>query len=227
MPETHILVVDDEVILRNLLQRSLTRAGYRVYTTSNGHEALVIFAEQPIHLVLVDGRMPGMDGFALCEALRSQSDVPIIMVTSLDNPDEVIRGFGAGADDYITKPFQFREVETRIASLLRRANTSVEQVAAIDGPEFALNSLAHELLLRGQRIPLSPIEYRLLEQLVRAQAPLTAQELSQAVWGQTSLYRLNLIERLVDQIRSKIEPDPQQPHYLQRMANGGFQVHFE
>ncbi|MCB0183426.1 MAG: response regulator, partial [Caldilineaceae bacterium] len=111
------MVVDDERILRDLLERSLVRAGYRVHVASNGHEALAIFAECPIHLVLADGRMPGMDGFELCEALRQQSDLPIIMITSLDNPDEVIHGFMAGADDYITKPFQFRDVETRIASL--------------------------------------------------------------------------------------------------------------
>jgi two-component system, OmpR family, response regulator RpaB len=115
-----ILVVDDEVLLRDLLARSLKHAGYMVQTAQTGEEALAAFARSPFDLVLVDVRMPGMNGYALCAALRQMSDVPIILLTSLGAPDEIVHGYGVGADDYITKPFQLREIEARIQALLRR-----------------------------------------------------------------------------------------------------------
>jgi DNA-binding response OmpR family regulator len=120
MSAPHILVVDDEPLLRSLLEMSLERVGYRVQLARGGEEALTLFASAPIDLALIDVMMPGMNGYALCEALRQQSDVPIILLTSLDNPDEIVYGFSVGADDYITKPFQFRELEMRIQALLRR-----------------------------------------------------------------------------------------------------------
>ena len=124
MSAPQILVVDDEPLLRNLLELSLKRAGYVVYVVSNGNEALTIFASTPIDLALVDVMMSGMDGYQLCAALRQQSEVPVILLTSLDNPDEIVYGFSVGADDYITKPFQFRDLEVRIQALLRRAATA-------------------------------------------------------------------------------------------------------
>lgn len=116
-----ILVVDDEPFLRDLLRRSLQHAGYMVHTAQNGDEALALFSSNPIDLVLVDVRMPGMNGHTVCATIRQQSDVPIILLTSLDKPEEMIQGYNAGADDYITKPFQFREIAVRIEALLRRA----------------------------------------------------------------------------------------------------------
>ena len=124
MSAPQILVVDDEPLLRNLLELSLKRAGFVVYVVSNGDEALTIFASTPIDLALVDVMMPGMDGYQLCATLRQQSEVPVILLTSLDNPDEIVYGFSIGADDYITKPFQFRDLEVRIQALLRRAATT-------------------------------------------------------------------------------------------------------
>ena len=114
-------MVDDEPLLRNLLERSLKRAGYSVITASNGADALALFAATTIDLALVDVMMPGLDGDQVCVELRQQSSVPVILLTSLDNADEIVHGFSVGADDYITKPFQFRDLEVRIQALLRRA----------------------------------------------------------------------------------------------------------
>jgi DNA-binding response OmpR family regulator len=130
MPIPQILVVDDEPLLRNLLEISLKRAGYVVYTASSGEEALRLFASTPIDLALIDVLMPGMNGFQVCEALRQQSDIGLILLTSLDNPDEVVHGFSVGADDYITKPFQFRDLEVRVRALLRRTDASEPPIAS-------------------------------------------------------------------------------------------------
>lgn len=119
-----ILVVDDEALLRDLLKRSLQHAGYVVHTAQNGDEALTLFSSLPIDLALIDVMMPGMNGHVVCSTIRQESDVPIILLTSLDTPEEIVQGYRAGADDYITKPFQFRDIAIRIETLLRRAATA-------------------------------------------------------------------------------------------------------
>jgi two-component system OmpR family response regulator len=124
MSAAHLLIIDDDAVLRDLLHYSLTRSGYQVKLASGGQEALVLLAEHQFDLVLLDIMMPGQDGYEICTILRADSSVPIIMLSSLDNPDAVVRGLVAGADDYITKPFQLREVEARIQALLRSPLTS-------------------------------------------------------------------------------------------------------
>jgi DNA-binding response OmpR family regulator len=120
MSARRILIVDDEELLRELLANSLRRAGYEVQTAPSGEAALAIFAQLPADLLLVDIRMPDMNGYDFCRIIRQQSDVPIILLTSLDTPEAMVDGYGVGADDYITKPFKLREVEARIQALLRR-----------------------------------------------------------------------------------------------------------
>ena len=118
--EIRILVVDDEEPLRDLLRISLQKAGYKVIVARNGHEALEVFGRTPVDLVLMDVMMPDMDGFEVCVELRKRSDVPVVMLTALNRPDDIVHGFNLGADDYISKPFTFREVEVRIQAILRR-----------------------------------------------------------------------------------------------------------
>jgi DNA-binding response OmpR family regulator len=115
-----ILVVDDEAAHRYLLQYILQKAGHIVYTASNGSDALDIFARISFDIVLVDAKMPGVDGFALCAELRKRSDVLIVFVTAFSQASEIVYAYSIGADDYITKPFHLREVTTRIHVLLRR-----------------------------------------------------------------------------------------------------------
>lgn len=116
----HILIAEDEAPLRDLLRISLDRGGYTVHPANDGQEALELFDSLDISLVLTDVMMPRMDGFELCSELRKRSDVPIVMLTALNRPDDIVRGFEFGADDYITKPFTFREVEARLLAILRR-----------------------------------------------------------------------------------------------------------
>lgn len=148
--ETPILVVDDEEALRNLLRISLQKAGYTVYTACNGAEAMDIFNQTAIDLVLLDILMPDMDGYTLCAELRKRSDIPIIMLSALNRPDDVVYGFSLGADDYISKPFQFREVEVRIQAILRRIAWLQERpdfnIMAYN--DIVLDAEAHEVRVR-------------------------------------------------------------------------------
>lgn len=117
---THILIVDDEEPLRRLLRILLEGIGYRVSTASNGREALTAFDTGAFDIALIDILMPDMDGYTLCHELRKRSSVPIIMVSALNRTQAVVQGLDNGADDYITKPFQLRDIDLRIQALLRR-----------------------------------------------------------------------------------------------------------
>jgi DNA-binding response OmpR family regulator len=120
MQNAHILVVDDEAPLRELMRHTLEHVGYRVTTAASGEEALNLFAHTAFDLVLIDVCMPGMDGFELCGELRRRSDVLIVFVTALSNPAEILYGYDLGADDFITKPFRLHDAINRIQVLLRR-----------------------------------------------------------------------------------------------------------
>jgi DNA-binding response OmpR family regulator len=117
---THVLIVDDEEPLRRLLRILLEGIGYTVSTASNGREALSTFGTAAFDIALIDILMPDMDGYTLCHELRKRSSVPIIMVSALNRTQAVVQGLDNGADDYITKPFQLRDIDLRIQALLRR-----------------------------------------------------------------------------------------------------------
>ncbi len=118
--QAKILIAEDEAPLRNLVRMSLEATGHHVATVNDGEEALKAFAAEAFDLVIVDIMMPHVDGFGVCQQIRMQSDVPIIMLTALGGADDMIKGFELGADDYIAKPFAFKEVQARIRALLRR-----------------------------------------------------------------------------------------------------------
>lgn len=118
--QARILIAEDEAPLRNLVRMSLETSGHHVTTVNDGEEALRVFASEPFDLVIVDIMMPRIDGFGVCQQIRMRSDVPIIMLTALGGVDDMVRGFELGADDYIAKPFAFKEVQARIRAILRR-----------------------------------------------------------------------------------------------------------
>jgi two-component system, OmpR family, response regulator RpaB len=223
--ETHVLVVDDEEPLRNLLRISLQKAGYSVYTAGNGKEAMEVFKQMPIDLVLLDILMPDMDGYGLCSELRQRSDVPIIMLSALNRPDDVVYGFSLGADDYIAKPFQFREVEVRIQAILRRVAWLKERpdfnILAYN--EIVLDSEAHEVRVRGELVHLTPIEFQLLRYLMKMpDKPVSKNELFQSVWGYDLVGDTNLVEVAIRRLREKIEENPSEPAYLLTVRGTGY-----
>jgi len=117
-----ILVADDEKMMLQLLSMSLQRLGYHVVTAENGLEAIELFDRHHFDLVLLDVLMPGMDGFSACAEIRKRSDIPVVMLTALSRPDDIVRGLEIGADNYIVKPFTFKEVEAKLRAILRRTN---------------------------------------------------------------------------------------------------------
>jgi two-component system, OmpR family, response regulator ResD len=127
-----VLVIDDEEPLRRLLRLKLQNAGYHVSDVADAKAALALLPERPFDVILVDLMMPGMDGHSLCREIRKVSDVPIIMISAMNRPQAVLEGFAAGADDYINKPFQLRDIDLRITALLRCVARCHEAQLAVD-----------------------------------------------------------------------------------------------
>jgi DNA-binding response OmpR family regulator len=169
--------------------------------------------------------MPDMDGYMLCSELRKRSDIPIIMLSALNRPDDVVYGFSLGADDYISKPFQFREVEVRIQAILRRVAWLKEQpdfnIMAYN--DIVLDTDAHEVRVQGELVHLTPIEFQLLRYLMKLpDKPISKNELFQSVWGYDLVGDTNLVEVAIRRLREKIEENPSEPHYLLTVRGTGY-----
>ncbi len=223
--EIRVLVVEDEEPLRELLRISLVKAGYRVITANNGQEALELFNHNPADLVLMDVMMPIMDGFTACVELRKRSDVPIVMLSALNRPDDIVYGFSLGADDYICKPFTFREVEARLQAIVRRIAWINErpdfQVMAFN--DVVMDDDLHEVRVRDKVVHLTPTEYQLLRHLMSLpDRPVSKDELFQHVWGYSVAGGTNLVEVAMRRLREKIEEDPSQPSFLLTVRGAGY-----
>ncbi len=226
----HILIAEDEAPLRDLLRISLDRAGYTVHPAHDGEEALAMFNSLDISLVLTDVMMPRMDGFQLCSELRKRSDVPIVMLTALNRPDDIVRGFEFGADDYITKPFTFREVEARLLAILRRISWLEErpQYKILSVRDIKLNDETNEIFMGNEEIHLTPIEFQLLRYLMtRADRPVKKETLFREVWGYDLVGGTNLVEVAMRRLREKIEVNPSQPDYLITVRGAGYKFQSE
>jgi DNA-binding response OmpR family regulator len=221
-----VLVVDDEESLCTLLQISLERQEYRVLIARNGREALEVVAARKVDLVLLDVMMPVMNGFETCQELRKRTDVPIVLLTALNRPDDIVHGFSLGADDYITKPFTFREVEVRLQAILRRMNWNLERITqeqVIQVQDIVVNDDVHEVTVRGEIVHLTPIEYQLLRTLMNSpDKPVSKEDLFQSVWGYNIAGGTNLVEVAMRRLREKVEQDPSSPVYLLTVRGVGY-----
>jgi DNA-binding response OmpR family regulator len=220
-----ILVVEDDSFLCNLLRISLEKEGYGVRVACDGVEGLEAYNAMPPDLILLDIMMPRMDGFEVCRQLRKRSDVPIVMLTALNSPDDVVRGFDLGADDFITKPFTFKEVGARIQAILRRVMWARErpvfQIITIG--DVQLNDDLHEVRVRNEPVHLTPIEYQLLRYLmIHADRPVAKEVLFREVWGYDFTGGTNLVEVAMRRLREKVEKDPSSPQYLLTVRGAGY-----
>ena len=222
----HVLVVDDEKMIRSLLKMSLQRMGYDVTTAEDGEEALILFQELPFDLVLLDILMPGIDGFTVCSELRKLSDVPIIMLTALNRPDDIVRGLELGADNYITKPFTFKEVEARIRAILRRtaSKPETETVQVLEHGDVRLDSGMRAATVAGRLVELTRTEYQLLHHLMsHVDRPVSKDELLEEVWGyEAADTNSHIVELAVRRLRKKLEDNASDPRRLVTVRGVGY-----
>jgi two-component system KDP operon response regulator KdpE len=216
MTSSRILVVDDEPQLRRALRATLSALGFVVADAESGEAALEILRTERFDLVLLDINMPGISGLETCRAIRAKSDVSILMVTVRDRPADRIEALDAGADGYVTKPFDVNEFLARIRATLRRAPASAlgqSQSLNLDGVE--INFRDRQVRAKGRSVRLTPKELDLLYYF--ATHPNTAlphDQILQAVWGPDYGDEVEYLRVFVNQLRKKIEPDPAKPRFL-------------
>ncbi|MBI4267096.1 MAG: response regulator transcription factor [Chloroflexi bacterium] len=222
-----VLVVDDDTKTVELVKLYLTRDGYKVLAAYDGIEALRIARETHPDLVVLDLMLPGQDGLAVCRALRSESEVPIIMLTARTTEGDKLAGLDLGADDYVTKPFSPRELAARVRAVLRRLPEETLQrgPAEIKHGELTLNFLKHEASLTDRPLNLTPIEFKLLGVLAREPGRVfNRAQLIEKVLG----YDFEGFDRTMDvhilNLRRKLEPDPAHPKYIKTVYGAGYKL---
>jgi DNA-binding response OmpR family regulator len=223
-----LLVVDDDRVLADLVSFTLRRAGYEVVVAGDARSAMQRWNEDHPDFLILDVNLPGtaelQDGFAICRKIRSESDVPIILLTVRGEEKDIVYGLEAGADDYILKPFSPRQLVARVQAVLRRSNTTTNSrpsTFSADGLEF--NPRLREVYL-GSETPtsLTQLESRLLQALMlNAGQALTFDDLISDVWGPGG-GTAEMLRQLVRRLRSKVEKDPADPHYIQNLPGLGY-----
>ena len=216
MPPTHkILVVDDEPALRRALRTSLSASGFDVQEAASGEQAIDLFSRNRADLVLLDINMPGIGGVEACRRLRSLGvEAGIVMITVRDSEDDQVRALEAGADDYIIKPYRFRELLARLRAVLRRIKPHPQSASRRVG-DRELHLENRSLKKAGADIHLSPTEFDLMALFFEHQgAPLTHAKLLRSIWGPEYGGELEYLRSYVRMLRKKIEDDPARPVYL-------------
>lgn len=219
------LIVEDEMIMRRLLKQSMERLGFAVVEAVDGDDALQKFGAQRFDLIMLDVLMPKRNGFEVCKEIRRRSDVPIVIITALNRPEDIIQGLEIGADNYITKPFNFKELEARIYAVVRRS-AHLNSHRAFDVAEIGdlrLFNETQEAEIVGRRVNLTPIEFALLRHLAsQADRPVSKEELLQEVWGYMDTDSPNLVELAVRRLRTKIEVDAANPTRIVTVRGIGY-----
>ncbi|HKB10531.1 MAG TPA: response regulator transcription factor [Vicinamibacterales bacterium] len=215
MSAGRILVVDDDPQIRRVLRVTLTGQGYEVDDAKSGDAALDTLRDERFDLVLLDMNMPGMDGLETCRAIRGQSDIAIIMLTVRDTEADKVEALDAGADDYITKPYNPPELLARIRAALRRTPSTQAPNGRVTIGAVEVDFDARQVIADGKTVRLTPKEFELLRYLVaHANKTVSHRELLQAVWGPDYGDQVDYLRVFVNQLRKKIEPKPSSPMFL-------------
>jgi two-component system KDP operon response regulator KdpE len=222
-----ILVVDDEPRVVQLVRVVLEAVGYEVVAAITGDSAVEMVALEQPALVLLDIRLPnGPDGYQVCERIREFSDVGVIMLTARAQQDDILRGFEVGADDYLTKPFNAKELVARVKAVLRRTTYPEERgKATTTCGDLMIDFARRTVNVRGERVALTPTEYALLNQL--AQNPncvMTHGKLLTEIWGQEYRDDVDYLRAYIRYLRRKLEADPSNPKYILTSQGVGYML---
>jgi DNA-binding response OmpR family regulator len=222
---TKILVVDDEPRYQRLLEANLLTEGFDVLTAADGMQALDVFSNTPVDLILLDVMMPKLDGFATCQRIRQYSNVPIIILTARGEEQDRVRGLDLGADDYLVKPFSATELLARVRAVLRRAQVSNEggQNRYFEHENLRIDFARAEVWRGNQPVFLSATEYRLLLQFAHHVGKImSAEELLTSVWGPEYKTDKEILWVSIARLRQKLEDEAHSPRHIVTRSGLGY-----
>lgn len=223
-----ILLAAADASLRSMVRRALQRKGYRMDAMSDGRPVLAATQDTPYDLLLLDVTMPDLDGLEVCRRVRERSKVPIMLLSERASEADAVAGLGAGADDYVRKPFGMAEFIARIEATLRRVRLDGLPLAAeasVRTGQLEVDVIRHTATLADRSVPLTVLEGRLLAYLARHIGRVVPpKELIDEVWGPTFTKDTTMIWIAVSRLRRKIEPDPTHPMYLCTNQRRGYSL---
>ncbi|MCY6369469.1 response regulator transcription factor [Clostridium ganghwense] len=204
MSTKKVLIADDEALIRKLVKDFLKKQDFIVIEAEDGQQALdIFFKEQDFDIVMLDVMMPIYDGWSVCREIRTESNVPIIMLTARDQENDELFGFELGADEYITKPFSLNILSARIQSLLKRTNSTNKSILSFDGLDIDKDK--HSVSMDGCNLDLSPTEYDLLFYMAENKGiALSREQLLNSVWGYDYLGDVRTVDTHIKRLRLKL-----------------------
>ncbi len=215
-----ILLVEDEKRMRMIVSDYLKAEGFEVIEATNGMEAISLFHDNDVDLILLDLMIPFLDGFGVCREIRNNSDIPIIIITAKEDDDDKIKGFDLGADEYVTKPFSPKVLVARVKALLKRVDGNVVGDGVISLGVLEINKLSHEVRVNGEEVVLSPKEYELLLFLMKNKNKVMTREMIlDYVWGYDYFGDLRTVDTHIKKLRSKLNEASQ---YIKTKIRAGY-----
>lgn len=215
-----ILIIEDEKEIQTILSEPLNACGYHVITAGDGLEGINAFHSHHADLILLDIILPKIDGYTVCEMIRQESQIPIILLTALDAEDDQIKGFDLLADDYITKPFSIKLVLKRVEALLRRTEQRTDSSDMIQYREIRISARRRQVFTAGKEVALTPSEFDILLLLVRSQGRVfTRDELLNLVWGYDFAGEQKSVNFHIMNLRKKLNTD-----YIETVRGVGYRI---
>ena len=222
--DRRILFVEDDSDIREIVAHGLENAGFDVVAEGDGRQALVLFRRGTFDVVILDIMLPSLNGLEICRRIRTDSPVPIVMLTARTETTDVIAGLEAGADDYVTKPFEIDELIARLRAVLRRSER-LEGVDHVDVGDLRIDQGAFKVFRNGAEIDLTTTEFKLLNEFARSAGRVMSREvLLETVWGYEYLGDSRIVDMAVKRLRSKIEVDPSKPRLIQTVRGVGYRL---
>ena len=220
-PETILIIEDDPTILRVLVD-NFEYSGFAVTTARDGRTGYEQATGTPPDLIILDIMLPEINGYELCRMIRkAKLSMPIIMLTAKGQESDVVMGLNLGADDYVTKPFSITELLARANAFLRRRRETKKSVYRFGDCE--LNTVSHKLIRNNAEVPLTPKEYSLLEFFAQhAGRAFIRDDILRHVWGSDVCVTARSVDRCINTLRSKVEPDPRRPIHIQTLRDVGY-----
>lgn len=222
--DRRILFVEDDSDIREIVAHGLENVGFEVVAEGDGRQALMWFRRELFDIVILDIMLPSLNGLEICRRIRADSPVPIVMLTARTDTTDVIAGLEAGADDYVTKPFEVDELIARLRAVLRRSERLAD-VDQVDVGDLRIDQGSFKAFRNDAEVNLTTTEFKLLNELARSAGRVMSREvLLETVWGYEYLGDSRIVDMAVKRLRSKIEDDPSNPRLIQTVRGVGYRL---